>query len=189
MSDASLTAESQELLRSAAALHGQLVRAASLARSNARCYVAFGVLTLLFAVSGLDVPNLAQGALLTAVGAAQLRAARRLRRGDLAAPGLLARNELVLMGGVLVYCALKLTVLRPASDGLSAQFGDLSGMGLDVSELTESMHTLVYTTFIVLSLLYQGGFARYFLRRRPLVERYVAEAPAWTRETVESLHD
>ena len=38
---------------------------------------------------------------------------------DGAAPTILARNELVLMAGILVFCVLKLTVMRPSGEELA----------------------------------------------------------------------
>ena len=189
MATQSLTAEDQQALRSAAELHRPLARAAALARSNALGYAIFGGLTIVVAVFGPDVLGLAIGAIVAGVGAAQLRAVPRLRHGDSAAPRAMARNELVLLGGIIGYCVLKLTVLRESGDELQAQVGDTSGLGMDLGELVDSLNTTVYSTFIAVTLLYQGGLALYFLRRRPMVERYLAEAPDWARATVEALRD
>jgi hypothetical protein len=60
---------------------------------------------------------------------------------------------------------------------------------VDIGELTDSLNTTIYFTFLAATLLYQGGLALYFLRRKPMVERYLAEAPDWARATVESLRD
>src|SRR6185295_5235817 len=123
------------------------------------------------------------------VGVAQLRAAPRLRHGDLAAPRALARNELMLMCGIIGYCLLKLTLLRESGADLQAEVDDTSGLDLSIGELIDSLNTTMYFAFLVVTLLYQGGLALYFLRRRPIVERYLAEAPDWARATVESLRD
>jgi len=182
-----LTAADQEVLRRTAELHRRLNRAAAVARNNALGYVLFGVLSVLFALFGPDVAGLAIGAVLSAVGVGQLRAAARLQRADPGAPRVLARNELVLMGGILVYCLLQLTLLRASGDELKKQVGGDDGLGVDVGELFDFFNTAVYCTFAVVTLLYQGGLALFFSRRGPMVERYLAEAPAWARTTVESL--
>lgn len=188
MSTHSMTAADQQALRAAAELHRPLARAAAVARSNALGYAAFGVLSLLVALLGLDVVGLAISALVTAVGILQLRAAPRLKHGDPAALRLLARNELVLMAGILVYCLLQLTLLRASGAELQEQIGDTSDLGLDLAELSDWLNTTIYSVFLGTTLLYQGGLALYFLRRKPLLERYLAEAPAWARATVEALH-
>lgn len=184
-----MTAADKEALHATAELHRPLARAAAMARSNALGYAVFGALTVLVALFGLDVLGLTIGAVVTGVGVAQLRAAPRLRHGDLATPRALARNELVLMGGILCYCLLKLTLLRESGADLEAQVGDISGLGLSLGELTDTLNTTMYSTFLVVTLLYQGGLALYFLRRRPIVERYLAATPDWARATVESLRD
>jgi len=184
-----MTAADKQALRSTAELHRQLARAAAVARSNSLGYTVFGALTLLMALFGPDVLGLSIGAVVTGVGVAQLRLVPRLRHADPAAPRALARNELVLMGGIIVYCLLELTLFRESGADLQAQVDDTSGLGLDIGELTDALNTTIYSTFLGVTLLYQGGLALYFLRRRPIVERYLAEAPDWARATVEALRD
>jgi hypothetical protein len=183
-----LTAEQRAQIELAMELHRPLARAANMSRSNARGYVAFGALTLLFALFGPDPLGLAVGAIVTGVGVAQLRAAKALRAADPAAPRAMARNELVLMGGIVGYCLLKLTLMSEGAD-LQAQVGDTGALGLDIGALAESLNTLVYSCVLAVTLIYQGGLALYFKRRQPLLERYLAEAPEWARTTVESLHE
>jgi len=187
VSNPSLTAVDQQLLQKAAELHRPLARASAVARGNALGYAAFGALSLLVALVGLDPLGLAISALVTGVGVVQLRAAPRLRQGDPTAPRVLARNELVLMAGILVYCLLQLTVLRTSGAELQARVGGTGDLGLDLAELTDWMTTTIYSAFLGTTLLYQGGLALYFLRRRPMLERYLAETPAWARSVVESL--
>lgn len=184
-----LTAEQRAQLELALALHRPLARAANLGRSNARGYAAFGALTLLFAALGPDALGLAIGTIVTGVGIAQLRATKQLRGADPAAPRAMARNELVLMGGIAVYALLKLTLLRETGEDLQAQVGDTSALGISFTELTQSLNTLVYATVLAVTVIYQGGLALYFLRRRSMLERYLAESPEWARTTVESLRD
>ncbi|MEZ6014915.1 MAG: hypothetical protein R3F49_07375 [Planctomycetota bacterium] len=182
-----MTAQDQAALRAAAALHGKLARASAVARGNSLWYVVFGVASALFAVSGPEWVDLAQGVLVAAVGAAQLRESPRLARGAAGAAGALARNELILMCGIIAYCALRLTVLRPSGAELQAELGDTSALGIDVAAMTNSISSLLYGTLLAVTLVYQGGLALYFRRRAPLAERYVRESPAWARETVEGL--
>jgi hypothetical protein len=86
----------------------------------------------------------------------------------------LARNELLLLGATLVYCTLKLTLLRPNSEELErAVAGSLPD--LDVQGLLDQATTLIYTTVMGVATLYQGGMALYYLRRKPDVERFHAE--------------
>jgi len=188
VSNQSMTAEDKLALQSAAELHRPLARAAAVARSNALGYAVFGGLTCLVALFGPDPLGLGIGAIVAGVGVAQLRAAPRLRRGDRLAPRALARNELVLLGGIAAYCAIKLALGGGGAE-LQSQVGDTSGLGIDIGELADSLNTTLYATLIAVTLIYQGGLALYFLRRRPMIERYLDQAPDWARSTVESLHD
>ncbi|MHC5210361.1 MAG: hypothetical protein ACYTG2_06565 [Planctomycetota bacterium] len=187
MEERSLSSEERELLQAAVALHAPLARAARLGAANGLGYAIFGVLTLLFSVFGLDLVGLALGAVLLTVGILERRGAASLRHADPAAPGLLARNELVLMGAIVLYATLRLTILRDDSAALEQQLGDTSALGIDVGELMESMNTMVFATVAAVALLYQGGMARYFLLRRPMLDEYVSTCPDWAREVVEGL--
>ena len=178
-----LTAEQRGQLELALELHRPLARAANIARSNARGYVAIGALSILVNLIWLDVPGLAISALATAIGVGQLAASKKLRRGDSTAPRLLARNELLLLGGIVAYSLVKLAT----GAGLDLGGADAKELGIDLGEVAEAVNTTVYATFIAVTLIYQGGLALYFLRRRPMLERYLAEAPEWARSTVESL--
>lgn len=178
-----LTGEQRAQLELAIELHRPLARAANLGRSNARGYVAIGALSLLVNAIWPDVLGLAISVIAVAVGAAQLSAAKKLRRADPTAPRSLARNELMLMGGIIAYSLVKLTT----GPGLDLRGVDASELGINLNELADATNTIAYATFIAVTLIYQGGLALYFLRRRPMLERYLAEAPEWARGTVESL--
>jgi site-specific recombinase len=53
--------------------------------------------------------------------------------------------------------------------------------------MTNDVNTIWYASIIGIALIYQGLMARYFLNRRADLARYVAEAPAWAREVVQSM--
>jgi hypothetical protein len=187
VTDRSLSPEERELLQAAVALHAPLARAARLGRANGLGYAVFGLLTLLFSFFGPDPVGLALGAVLLTVGVLEQRGAARLLAADPAAPRLLARNELVLMCAIVAYAGLRLTLLRDDSAELERQLGDTSALGIDVGSLMESINTLVFATVAAVALLYQGGMARYFLRRRAMLDEYVATCPEWAREVVQGL--
>ncbi len=181
--------EEQEQVRRAAELHRPIARAASLGHRNGVGLLIFGVLSVLFSLPDLDPIGFAIGSILIATGLVELRTSQRLARADPSAPKILARNELVLMAGILVFCVLKLTVLRGSGEELAAQLGGTSALGIDVAALTSSLNTLIYATFIAVTLLYQGGMARYFLRRRAMIDSYLQECPQWARRVVVEFKD
>jgi hypothetical protein len=183
----SLSLQEREALQTAADLHAPLARAARLGAANGLGYAVFGALTLALSLIGPDLVSLALGAVLLAVGLLERRDAARLQRADPEAPKSLARNELVLMGTIVVYALLRLTILRDDSAALEQQLGDTSSLGIDVGGLMESLNTMVFATVAAVALLYQGGMARYFLRRRALLQEYLETCPEWAREVVQGL--
>ena len=189
MASKTMSTEEHEQLRWAAELHRPIARAASLGRRNGLSLLIFGVLSVLLSLPTLDPVGVAIGAILTTTGLVELRTSRRLARADPSAPKILARNELVLMAGILVFCALKLTVLRGSGEKLVARLSDTIALGTDVAALTNSLNTLIYATFIAVTLLYQGGMARYFLRRRAMIDSYLQECPEWARRVVVEFKD
>jgi len=72
---------------------------------------------------------------------------------------------------------------------LAELLGDTSALGIDVAALTDSVNAIIYSTFIAVTLLYQGGLVRYFLRRRPMIDAYLRECPEWARRVVVEVRD
>jgi hypothetical protein len=184
MTSMTMNSDQQEELRRAAELHRPIARAAALGRRNGAGLLVFGVLSLLFSLSDFDPVGLLIGSLLLVTGFVEVRTSRLLARADPFAPRILARNELMLMAGISVYCVLKLTVLKGSGKELAAQLDGMTDMGTDVVALTNSLMTLIYATFLVVTLFFQGGMARYFLRRREMIESFVSECPEWARRVV-----
>ena len=181
-----MSTEERELLARAVELHRPLARAARMGRANGTGYVAFGALSLVFSVSDPGAIGIALGVVLLGAGLVERAGAARLRRADPAAPLRMARAELVLMGAIVLYGVLGLTVLPSGADELGAQAGGVE-LGQDITELTDALETLWYALIIAIGLVYQGGMARAFLRRRAAVTRYLTEVPAWARKVVESM--
>lgn len=182
------TAEHEQLQR-AAELHRPIARAAALARRNGLGLLIFGVLSVLLSLSDIDLVGFGIGAILIATGLVELRTSRRLARADPAAPKILARSELVLMAGILVFCVLKLTVQGESGGELAARLGNRSSLGINVQALTRKVNTLVYGTIIAVTLIYQGGLARYYLRRRSMIESYLRDCPEWARRVIVDIRD
>ena len=182
-----MSTEDRVWLQRAAELRGPLARAAKRGMGNGMGYAVFGVLSLVFACLGWDIIGLILGAVLLGVGLYERAQSKRLLQADTAAPLRLACGELVLLGAIGLYGVLGLTVLPAESEVLTQQLRGTEGVGLDVLKLANSINTIWNTTVIAISLLYQGGMARYFLKRRSDMTRYLDEVPAWAREVVESM--
>jgi hypothetical protein len=178
-----LSETDKDLLAHAAELHRPLARAAKVAHTNGGWLLLFGGIGILLGFMGPDWVSLVIGGAVAGVGFVERRGGERLRRADPEAPGLLARNELVLMAVLVVFGVLLLTLLRSTSEELDKAVGG-SLPGVDIEELSNAMTNVVGATTIAVALLYQGGMARYFLRRRRDVERFLAEIPEWARDVV-----
>ncbi len=161
-------------------------RAARWGTANGLGYMVFGGLSILLSISSNpDWIGLLIGAVLIGAGVVERSQAARLGQGDPVAPARLAQLELALMGAILLGCVIRLFFSRSASSELRTG-GELSGLGLDVSDLIDSVRKLVYAVVMVVSILYQGGMARYFLRRRRDVAIYLA-SPEWARSVAQSI--
>jgi hypothetical protein len=171
MTTASMSSEERSHVLRAAELLRPIARAAAVAKSNGQWLLVFGVLSLLFGLANLDPLGLAIGALVTGTGLYEMRTARRLAAAEPQAPRLLARNELLLMGGIVLYCVFKLTTGAADTRELLAQVGGNETLGLDVAGLMQSVNTLVYATFIAVT----------------LIDAYRTECPDWARELATEL--
>jgi hypothetical protein len=180
--------QDQEMLQRAAQLRAPLMRIARSAGSNCMGYLVFGVLTVLVTVAfsspmdASDFAALGVAAVLLFAGLRGRQLAARLRNGDAEAARLLARNELLLLGAIGIYCALMLTVINPMTDEVDSLLGS-TGTHID----SEGLRRTVYVSVFAVTLLYQGGMALRFRRAVPAAELYLAEVPDWAREAVASL--
>lgn len=184
-----MSTEDRAILAKAAELHRQLARAARVARGNGLGYAVFGGLSLALALTDLDALGLLVGAILLGVGLFERQQAVRMLQASVDAPVRLARGELVLLGAIVLYGVLGLTVLPSPADALQKQLGSTAGLGVDLRRLAESVSTVWYTAVIAIAVLYQGGMARYFLNRRAAIDRYRQATPSWAREVVEAMAD
>lgn len=178
-------AQAGEALRRAAELRVPLVRAAKRANSYAGGYLLLGGLGALFGLVGPDVVSVVVGLAVAGIGWDERRQARLLVRGEPGAARALARDELVLLGIIAVYCALSMTLLRADTRELQAALGG-SLAGLDVQAMADRLTNIVYPTVLAVSLVVQGLLARHYARQGPAAARYREEAPDWAREALES---
>ncbi len=176
----------RELLARAAELQRPLARAAKIAHANGSGLVVFGGLTIFVALFGPDYVALLLGAAVTGVGIVERRAGARLRQADPAAPRRLAVNELCLLGAIVVYGVLKLTLLRPDGAELERAIGD-SLPGMDVKGIMDSTVTAFYGLMLAIAVGYQGGLAIYFSRKKEAVARFNSEIPEWARKVLRTL--
>jgi len=167
-------------------LRRPVARASRLASSNGQGLAALGALGLAWSALAFDPLGLVVAGLVLFVGVAEMRAGKALKHGDRTAPRRLARGELALMAGLLVYCGIQ---LARGPQELAALEQELGGrdLGIDLVGLGGSVHRLLYALVAGATLLYQGGLARYFHTRGKPLEAYLAGSPQWAREVLAEL--
>ncbi len=153
-------------------------------------------LSLLITLVSFELMGLVVSALVLTGGIMELRGRKALKRRD-AATGmkLLVRAQLLILTVLLVYCArclgsfdadyVREQIVPEANQMLLATLGVsladfLADGGMTVDELVSRARlsfVALYSTVIVLSLLFQGGLALYYRRRIPLVTEALAEPP------------
>jgi hypothetical protein len=138
-----------------------------------------GSLALLTAASG-NVQGAVFGCLVAGAGAMELHGVGLLRHGRLDGVSWLIRSQLFLLALMFGYCALRLThfelePLRMAFHEmlrfpLMKQGWDLQqSMGMTEEKFLRQAYTRGYVVLALASLVYQGGMAIYYARRRNAV--------------------
>jgi hypothetical protein len=113
----------------------------------------------------------------------ELSSAAALKRLDALAPRRLAVNQLIFSGILILYFGWSLIVslTTPSDDaGLIASAGDAIGIGGgNMDHLARVLNISIYGGLILLSILFQGGAARYYYSRIKIVKDYLATTPQW----------
>jgi len=166
------------LLRQVVAARRPVRQAARVAHISAVTILAVGVLSLpcLLWVPGWLNMGIVFG--ICVIGLLEYSGAARMRQGVPEAAGMLALNQLALLGLIVIYCLLQM--LSFSSEEVTSS---LSGMGADIERMAQSLAPLVtygmYSLIIVLSAFFQGGLAVYYFSRRRHLEAARRSTPAW----------
>lgn len=139
---------------------------------------AFAAITILFGLFSL--PALLLGIGMAVVTWNEYRGRAMVRRFDPAGPLLLGRNQLGLMGLIILYALWSMYRATNHPDPGLVQLDAV--MGGDVSGLVADLTILIYLAVIALTALFQGLLARYYFRRIEMVEAYVRDTPEWVLE-------
>ena len=140
----------------------------------------FAGLTL---IGGLFAPiGLVLGAGMAVVAFVELRAAKRLRQLDPAAPKTLAWNQVVLGALLLAYAVYSLWKIYTGRTELAAQldaYPELTAVAGDIAALSKAIGLLIYGSLIAVAVFGQGGTALFYLSRKKYVDAYLRETPKW----------
>ena len=156
-------------------------RAVSVARFSASTTALFAALTLLF-TPVFGVVNLLIGGGLGLIAWNEFAGARMLGRLDAGAPLRLAAGQIALGSIIVGYCVWQLwRVLGPnAASGYDDP--QLRELMADYQPLIQGLTSLVYLSAIVLTVVFQGGAALYYLTRTRSLRSYLNRTPEWIVE-------
>lgn len=149
-----------------------LARVLRLARFDGMGVLVFaGFFAILSALAG-DRIGAVIGLLIAGAGAIELHGATLLQHGERRGMSWLVGSQLYLMVAILGYCEFRLanvdlSLLRSAvTDDLKTQ---LATVGWGVDEFIRFAYRITWFVIAAVTVLYQGGMAIYYLRRRRIV--------------------
>lgn len=152
----------------------QLLRVLRIAKTNGLSVVIIAGLGTLFSIG--DWLGMAVGTAVFIGGWMELSGRKRLLRGDVAGVRELVRSQWVVLGAIELYCAIKLGFDR--DHGVSQELRSaMTQMGIDMVDLEPSLRRAFYATYgavALITLVYQGGMARYYGRRAGVVQEAIA---------------
>jgi hypothetical protein len=178
MSDPALTPEQRAELAEAKLRAQSLAGATRVATFNIWTLGVFGAITILFGFFSLTALVLGVG--MAVVTWTEYRGRALLRSFDPAGPRLLGRNQLGLMGLIIVYALWSMYRTTAHPDAELAQMDAILGSG--TADLVAQLTVYVYLAVIGLTGLLQGLLARYYFRRIDMVKAYLKDTPAWVVE-------
>jgi hypothetical protein len=139
-----------------------------------------GAFTLVSASAGNQVEMLI-GLLIAGAGAFELHGAGLLQGGEIRGLRWLVVSQLYLLVTVLLYVGLRLVSFDPAlinlimTDTLRQRYLDAGLTSEQIDQVVQWSYHLTYAIVGVLTIVYQGGMAIYYYRRRTAVAAALAE--------------
>ena len=152
----------------------QLQRILRVAKTNGLSVVIIAVIGTLISLG--DWLGMAVGVAIIVGGRMELAGRKRLLANDAQGMRLLVRSQWVVLAAIEIYCAMKLGF--DSDHGLSQEMrGMLLEAGVDMAALEPSLRLAFYASYgavALLTLVYQGGMARYYGRRAGVVQEAIA---------------
>ncbi|MEO7413553.1 MAG: hypothetical protein ABIZ81_09355 [Opitutaceae bacterium] len=166
--------------------HEIYVRVLRIARLDGMSVLGLAGFFALTAAGAGNVQGALVGVLIALAGALELHGASMLRQGDARGIDWLVRSQFYLLLMMLGYCGWRLTridlePLRAAfqialrSPMMQKSWAANQEMGMTEDQFLQQTYTLTYVLLAIATLIYQGGMALYYLRRRDPVTRALAE--------------
>ena len=155
-----------------------LRRVLRVARFNGTSVLTVAAIFGLAAAMAHDQVDTVIGVLVAGTGALELHGLGLLRHGQDRGVGWLVGSQLALLAVILGYVLLRLghVDVAPMRPFLTAdQLRVIAQSGLTTDEFLRMIYRLTYAVVGAVSVLYQGGLAFYYLRRRGPVGRALNE--------------
>ena len=144
----------------------------------------FAALCALVSLATGDVVGGVIGLIVAAGGAVEIRGLRKLEQHD--AEGgmtLLIRSQWIVLGSIWAYALGKLFSFDPQT-AMGNMTPDMKSMidqvGLSTADINRLVGTTFYATYatvLIVTLIYQGGLAIYYSRRRAVVQEALTAPP------------
>jgi len=155
----------------------QLQRLLRMAKTNGLSVVIIAGLGTVLSLG--DWLGMAVGAAVFYGGWTELKGRKQVLGGDVAGVRVLVRSQWIVLAAIEAYCLIKLGF--DSSHGVSPELRSaMTDLGIDMAEMEPSLRRAFYGTYLAVALLtvvYQGGMARYYGRRAGVV-REALEARA-----------
>ena len=169
-------------VRQALAARRPVQRAARIARASAISTLLIGAISLPIVVLSPSWMGAVATVALFTVGAIEYRGADLLSKAQLRAASLLARNQLLLLGLVVLYCVGQIVRAQQAPPGgmLSAETrAQVADLIPNLDQMVRDWVIFGYGLVILLSLACQGGLAWYYFTRRRYLRDIQNATPPW----------
>lgn len=154
-----------------------LARTLRLANADGRLVLWLSGLFAIFAAAGHDGIGAAAGCAAAGAGAIELHGCGLLRQEESRGVDWLIRGQLLLLATILIYAAMRLTHFDAESlrQRITPEIDDrISQVGMTRDQFLDACRTL-YQIFYGLvgfvALVYQGTMARYYARRRAMIQQ------------------
>ena len=152
----------------------QLLRILRIAKTNGLSVVIIAAIGTVLSLG--DWLGMAVGAAIIIGGRMELSGRKQLLANDVTGVRSLVRSQWVVLAAIEAYCVIKL--LFDTHHGVSPELRSaMTDLGIDMAELEPSLRLAFYGTNIavaLLTLVYQGGMARYYGRRAGVVQEAIA---------------
>ena len=166
-------------LTAARAASKKIRRAVSVASFDGWSVALFAAISLLASFGNWS--GISLGVAMGVVAWRELTSGAALKRLHVDSLRVLAINQLVLCGILILYFAWSLFDSLHGSSNYAEILGSDSSAGTlgNVDQLSRQISVIVYVALMLGSVLFQGGTARYYFSRTKILQDYIATTPKW----------